>query len=139
MRNLLLASTLALSLAACKTMDKTDMSMGACEAQAFAVFFDLGSAAVTSDADNDLSAIANAYRGCDIFRMEVTGYADSVGSDNPNLQLSEQRADNVYEALLTRGISADRAQIVPMGERTILDTGEPDAFERRVVVTLIPE
>lgn len=139
MRNLLLASTLCLSLAACKTMNTTEMAMEPCDARAYAVFFDLGSADVTDEAEADLMAISRAYEGCDSFKMEITGYADSVGADNPNLELSGDRAQNVFEALLERGVVPERAEIVSMGERTVLDTGEPDAFERRVVVTLLPE
>lgn len=141
MRNLLMVLALGAATTACTTVQEPEQMMMAdmCEARAFAVFFDTSASTLNSDTEADLNAISKAYNGCDIYRMEITGYADSVGGSNPNLELSENRAENVFAALLERGVVPERAKIVPMGERTVLDTGEPDAFERRVVVTLLPE
>jgi len=142
MRKLATLSTLALgiSLTACASMDKTEkMRMSdMCQAKSMAVFFDTGSANLDSDAAATLDMAAMAYKGCDLFKVEVVGYADSVGNSASNLSLSERRADRVLIELNQRGVTADRLSVVPMGERTILDDEEPDAFERRAVMTLLP-
>lgn len=142
MRTFTTLSTLALgiSLTACASMDKTErMRMSdMCQAKSMAVFFDTGSANLDSEASATLDMTAMAYEGCDLFEVEVVGYADSVGDSMSNLNLSERRADRVLIELNKRGVSADRVNIVPMGERTILDDEEPDAFERRAVMTLLP-
>lgn len=141
MRKLLMMTALGLGVTACTTMNKADdMRLSElCEARSFAVFFETGSSDLDNDAEATLSAVSSAYDDCDLFRLEVVGYADSVGESEANLALSDRRADAVLAELNDRGVMADRVAIVPMGERTILDDEEPDAFERRVVVTLIPE
>lgn len=143
MRKFATLSTLALgiSLSACASMDRpqeTIVTNDNCEAQAMAVFFNTGSATLDNDADATLDMVSKAYQGCDLFQIEVVGYADSVGASTSNLDLSERRANMVLEELNDRGVTADRVNIVPMGERTILDDEEPDAFERRAVLTLLP-
>lgn len=142
MRKILMMSamTLGFGLTACASMDKgDDMAMSdMCEARSFAVFFETGSDNMGVDADVTLDAVSKAYDDCDLYRIEVVGYADSVGTSGSNLDLSGDRAKKVLAELNDRGITADRSRIVPMGERTILDDEEPDAFERRAVVTLIP-
>ncbi|MGJ8559041.1 MAG: OmpA family protein [Litorimonas sp.] len=143
MRKFATLSTLALgiSLSACASMDKpreTIVMSDMCEAQAMAVFFETGSANLDNDAEATLNSVAKAYDDCDLFKIEVVGYADSVGNSASNLSLSEDRAEMVLAELNDRGVTADRVSIVPMGERTILDDEEPDAFERRAVMTLLP-
>ena len=142
MRKLAILSTVALGLGltACASMDDpSDIMMAdACEAQAMAVFFETGSATLDADAEATLDMTAKAYDNCDLFEIEVVGYADSVGTSEKNLSLSEERANMVLAELNDRGVTADRVNIVPMGERTILDDEEPDAFERRAVMTLLP-
>jgi len=142
MRKILMMSamSLGLGLTACATMDKgDDMAMSdMCEARAFAVFFETGSAKMGVDADATLDAVSKAYDDCDLFQIEVVGYADSVGNSDSNLKLSADRASAVLAELNDRGITADRAAIVPMGERTVIYDDESDAFERRAVVTLLP-
>jgi len=134
------ALTLALGLSACASMDKSDdmMMSEMCEAKAMAVFFETGSATLDDDAEATLDMTAEAYEGCDLFEIEVVGYADSVGNSDANLNLSERRANMVLSELTDRGVTADRVNIVPMGEQTVLDDEEPDAFERRAVMTLLP-
>ncbi len=134
---------IALGLSACatKTMDAPmqDAPMSAaCTAQSQAIFFQTGSDDLDANATATLDNISALYAGCDLFRIDLTGYADSVGDNAANLELSNDRADAVLQSLLARGVTADRIRIVPLGERTIPDTGNPSAFERRVVVSLTP-
>lgn len=132
--------TIGLGLSACATTTDDDMMLSeACEARAFAVFFNTGSDDLDNDAEATLNAVSRAYDDCDLFRIEVVGYADSVGNSDANLKLSADRANTVLDELNDRGVMADRVSIVPMGERTILDDEEPDAYERRAVMTLLPE
>jgi len=51
-------------------------------------------------------------------RVLIEGHTDSVGSDEYNLRLSQQRADSVRMALLMRNISADRIISTGYGEST---------------------
>jgi|GEM_PF-6689325 len=141
MRHILTATaalSIALGLSACATMkDKMGMDGNeACAAQSYAVFFDTGSADFDDSASGVLDNIATAYQGCDLAQLEILGYADSVGTSEANLELSDNRAEAVLAALEERNVLANRVRIVPMGDRTAPTEGESNPFERRAVVRL---
>src|SRR5690606_22261133 len=67
----------------------------------------------------------------------VDGFADSVGNENYNLKLSENRAQAVKDALVTEGVAPERLQVRGFGEqypKCTNDTPEGRACNRRVVV-----
>jgi len=118
---------------------KKNMGMAdneACAAQSYAVFFDTGSDDFDESAAGVLDNIASAYTGCDLAQLEILGYADSVGTSEANLKLSDERAEAVLDALEDRNVLATRVRIVPMGDRTAPVKGEANPFERRAVVRL---
>lgn len=132
------ALSLALGLSACASLKK-NMNMAddeACAARSYAVFFDTGSDDFDESASGVLDNIATAYQGCDLAQLEILGYADSVGTSEANLELSDDRAEAVLEALEDRNVMATRVRIVPMGDRTAPVEGESNPFERRAVVRL---
>jgi len=49
-------------------------------------------------------------------KFELKGYTDSIGSDAYNLKLSQRRADTVRNALIKKGIPADRVTAKGYGE-----------------------
>ena len=52
--------------------------------------------------------------------IEIRGHTDSLnstGDPNYNLKLSQRRADAVKQALVRKGISADRIQTIGYGEK----------------------
>ena len=51
-----------------------------------------------------VSGILQAYPG---LKVQVEGYTDSVGSDDFNQKLSENRADGVMNFLMSQGVAAD--------------------------------
>jgi len=55
-------------------------------------------------------------------RIEVIGYADSIGSAEYNLDLSKRRAESVRHYLLERGIKAE--QVIARGVGEELPTEE---------------
>src|SRR5690554_7636997 len=67
-------------------------------------------------------------------KVDVQGYADSVGSASYNQRLSEKRAKNVAKILEQAGISSSRINILGQGEDTSLDGSNKVAskFARRV-------
>jgi len=58
------------------------------------------------------------------YKMEIAGHTDNVGSKSDNLELSEQRAKAVVDALVMKGISAARLSYKGYGEEQPLDTNE---------------
>lgn len=68
-------------------------------------------------------------------RIRITGHTDSVGSDRDNQKLSEGRAESVRQAMIQRGIAADRMEAVGKGKAEPIasnDTEEGRAQNRRV-------
>lgn len=78
----------------------------------------------------DLGALLNKT-----VRVEISGHTDSVGTEEDNLRLSEDRARGVREDLVARGIPFDRLVVVGKGATDPLReelTEEDRAVNRRV-------
>lgn len=106
-----------------------------------AITFDFGRADVKPQFYGVLNNLANTLNQFPETRIQIAGHTDSVGSDASNLQLSQQRANNVRAYLASVGVAAQRMQAVGYGEtRPIADNGTPagQAMNRRVEITLIP-
>lgn len=100
--------------------------------------FDPGSAAIRPKDVSLLDEASRLYRAGKPIVMTVTGGADTTGSAAVNLRLSEQRADNVLEGLVSRGIPVDRFQVIAKGETDPAVPTAPDVSEernRRVEIT----
>lgn len=71
--------------------------------------------------------------------VEVVGHTDTVGSEEDNDRLSQQRADQVVKVLLAEGFDSDLLSAVGRGERELaVATGDNVASEqnRRVEVVV---
>jgi outer membrane protein OmpA-like peptidoglycan-associated protein len=102
------------------------------------IYFDPGSAAVTAQGQTTLDQAARTYRDGKPIVMVVSGGTDSTGSAAANLRLSQQRADNVLQGLVARGIPVERFQILAKGETepaVPAPEGTPEARNRRVEIT----
>ncbi len=82
------------------------------------ITFDPGSTTLTADARNIMDDIAEVLRDCVDLQIEVAGYTDSQGREEMNLNLSQQRAEAVLQALLARR--------VPTGSFVAQGYGEAD-------------
>jgi outer membrane protein OmpA-like peptidoglycan-associated protein len=60
-----------------------------------------------------VSGILQAYPG---LKVQVEGYTDSVGSDQYNQKLSENRADAVRDFLITQGVQTDNITATGYGK-----------------------
>ncbi len=73
-------------------------------------------------------------------KIRVEGHTDSSGNSEANLQLSEQRAQAVREALISLGVASDRVTALGMGEDFPIASNEDEAGRaqnRRVDVILL--
>lgn len=71
--------------------------------------------------------------------VDVAGHADSTGSDEHNMALSQRRADSVAQALIANGVQPVRVVAVGFGESRPIatnDTAEGRAKNRRVEIKL---
>lgn len=75
-------------------------------------------------------------------KMLIEGHTDSRGSDAYNLELSRQRANSVFSALMERGIDSERMITKGYGEQYPVAGNDTDAGRqqnRRVEVVILDE
>jgi len=83
-------------------------------------------------------AVLGKYPQC---RIRVEGHTDSVGSEDYNLNLSQQRAEAVKNALIQRNIDPARLQAVGMGKGQPIASNDNEGgrqMNRRVTMKIIP-
>ncbi|MGC1904432.1 MAG: OmpA family protein, partial [Candidatus Acidiferrum sp.] len=71
------------------------------------VLFDTGKYTLKPGAKEKLAKISGILLGHPGLQLEVDGHTDSVGSDEFNLKLSEERADLVRSYLVAQGVSQE--------------------------------
>jgi outer membrane protein OmpA-like peptidoglycan-associated protein len=72
------------------------------------VLFDTGKARLNPGSARKLDQVAQFLTDHPERRVQIDGFTDSVGTDSYNQDLSQQRADAVKSALITRGIDPSR-------------------------------
>jgi outer membrane protein OmpA-like peptidoglycan-associated protein len=80
------------------------------------IYFDTGSSAIRPVENKVLDQASRLYNDGKPIVMIVKGMSDTTGPAEANLLLSQSRADAVLVALISRGIPADRFQVLATGE-----------------------
>ena len=102
------------------------------------VFFDFNSSNPTPASTQNISFVLTYLKNNANASVDITGYADEVGSTEVNQALSAKRANKVRNILIKAGISGSRINIVPAGEDTSVDKDSPEArrLVRRALFTI---
>jgi outer membrane protein OmpA-like peptidoglycan-associated protein len=101
------------------------------------ILFDYNSSALRSESRTTLDQLGANFRQYPDNRILVEGHTDSVGSDQYNQKLSEQRAANVADYLIDRGVPASNVTVYGYGElrpKATNDTAEGRQMNRRVEI-----
>jgi outer membrane protein OmpA-like peptidoglycan-associated protein len=104
------------------------------------ILFDTGKDALKPSAKDSLSKAAATLKDSET-NIIVQGHTDSTGSDAVNQPLSERRADNVRDLLVSKGVAATRLTAVGYGSsRPVVpnDTDANRALNRRVQLEISP-
>lgn len=88
------------------------------------IFFDFDKATLRPESKAELERVYQLLIENPRLKVRIAGHTDSMGSDEYNQKLSENRARAVYEYLIQRGISADRLSYVGYGESKPIDTND---------------
>ncbi|MET0208722.1 MAG: OmpA family protein [Burkholderiaceae bacterium] len=80
------------------------------------VLFDTGKATLKEGAYGRLDTLAGTLRNHGERRILIEGFTDSVGSEQTNQALSRARAESVRDALVKRGVAAERIEARGNGE-----------------------
>ncbi|HUB32008.1 MAG TPA: OmpA family protein [Bryobacteraceae bacterium] len=101
--------------------------------------FNTGSAKLLPTSETQLNRIAATLKANSDVNMKLSGYTDNVGSANNNLQLSQQRANNVMAELVHKGVSSNRLTATGYGDQNPIasnSTATGRAMNRRVSVSV---
>ena len=146
LRKLCVVAAAAVALGACDQgavvtppLAKTGSENPAQAPVSYMVFFPLGSTQLSSDDQNALAQAAQVYKTKPNARVAVTGYADTVGSPDLNMTLSQRRADIVKDVLVKNGVPASAVTTAASGDTGLLVETGPQTNQpknRRVVVVI---
>lgn len=103
------------------------------------IFFELGSAILKEDSKKELDKLVEIMKNSEIV-IELGGHTDSIGSDEANQNLSQQRVESVKNYLVEKGISTNRLVAVGYGEKVPVApnaTAEGRQLNRRVEVKIL--
>jgi OmpA-OmpF porin, OOP family len=100
------------------------------------VTFAFGSADLTPAARAQLDELGRALQmdALTSFRFRISGHTDSVGSDEYNEWLSQERAASVASYLANQhGVDSQRLEAIGLGEREMADPQDPKSGANRRV------
>jgi outer membrane protein OmpA-like peptidoglycan-associated protein len=80
------------------------------------VLFDTGKYTLKPNTQISLAKVAGILQAYPGLKLQVEGYTDSVGSDEYNQKLSENRADAVRDFLITQGVQPDNISATGYGK-----------------------
>lgn len=93
------------------------------------IYFQFDSEDVNYEEIPKLQDFVDQIQDKEIIRVEINGYADDIGEDQYNLQLSERRAKKIALFLMERGIPVSRISMRGYGE---IRDDRPKGQNRRV-------
>jgi len=96
------------------------------------IFFDFGKSDLRTESEPELERLAQLMREYPDMKIEVQGYADSVGNPQFNMYLSRMRAKAVRDWLVEHGIDSTRATYIGYGEEIQGETEDELQMSRRV-------
>ncbi|MCC6722193.1 MAG: OmpA family protein [Bacteroidia bacterium] len=103
------------------------------------IFFETGSAVLKDDSKAELDKLVEILKNSEIV-IELGGHTDSIGSDEANQKLSQDRVESVKKYLVDKGINTNRIVAVGYGEKTPIApnaTPEGRQLNRRVEVKIL--
>lgn len=105
--------------------------------------FETNRYAITPDGMRRVDVVAQVMAANPDLRITITGHTDSVGSDEDNLILSQNRARSFRQALIARhGVDPNRIEWRGMGESQPIESNETEEgryANRRIVITPIDQ
>jgi outer membrane protein OmpA-like peptidoglycan-associated protein len=81
----------------------------------YGIYFDFGSAEVREESMPVINEIVSYLKENPDVKIIIEGHTDNVGSESSNLKLSENRAKNVINMLIEKGINKDRLSVKGYG------------------------
>jgi hypothetical protein len=91
------------------------------------IFFDTGKADLKPESQKAVGEIVKLLKGDGALKVFVVGHTDNVGGLDPNLKLSQDRAQSVVQALVKGGIDAGRLKSFGNGPYSPVASNDQEA------------
>ncbi|MBK7172944.1 MAG: OmpA family protein [Bacteroidales bacterium] len=91
------------------------------------IFFDTDKFVLKSESTAELDKLLEFLKRNAAMKIEIGGHTDNVGTDAHNTELSQKRADAVYQYLISKGIEKDRLSAKGYGKSMPVDSNETPA------------
>ena len=102
------------------------------------ILFEIGQASLKTDLKTSLAKIAGILSVYQQFDVSIEGNTDNVGSEEFNLKLSQQRAENVMNFLVEQGIAENRLSAKGLGmSMPIADNATKEGRQKNRRVDLV--
>lgn len=124
------------SLGGCTyTFDRAETA-ASCDARSASIYYDEWQYELSSESKKVLNTFQKSYKGCKIDKVEIVGMADSIGDDQENLKVSQQRADVIAAELVTGGWDRSKFNLVAIGKKGAEVDGVKKTMRRRAVISV---
>ena len=138
---ILAALALAVTLGGCETVrnarDRIVRAPPACEDVTIPIYFEPSRATLTAEGRRILALEAQRAKRCRIDSVRVLGLADATGEPAANLELSQQRAAAVTDAIMKAGLPPAEFDLTAAGQTgSVTADGAIQPVRRRAEVTL---
>ncbi|MCQ2106929.1 MAG: OmpA family protein [Fibrobacter sp.] len=102
------------------------------------ILFDVNKATLKADLKTSLAKVAGILSVYQQFNVSIEGNTDNTGSEDHNMKLSQQRADNVMNFLVEQGIDAGRLTAKGLGmSMPIADNSTKEGRQKNRRVDLV--
>ncbi|KAA0990058.1 OmpA family protein [Dyadobacter aurulentus] len=102
--------------------------------------FETGSAKLSSESMEQTANIAEILKAFPNVSVKIGGYTDNTGDDLINQKLSQSRAEQVKDAIVSQGVKAERVEAEGYGKEHPVatnDTEEGRAQNRRIAIRVV--
>src|SRR5699024_4960986 len=106
------------------------------------IFFEFDKYALRPESHTELNKVVRLLKDNPGLTVRINGYTDSVGTEEHNITLSQNRAQAVVDYLINKGISKDRLQAKGFGATHPIATNETEegrAKNRRTELEVISD
>jgi len=126
----------ALLVAGCSYTIDRRADAASCDARSASIYYDEWEYELSAESHTVLKAFQNSYKGCNLAKVRIVGMADSVGDEEENLKVSQQRAEVIANELAAGGWDRSRFDIIAIGKRGAEVDGVKKTMRRRAVISV---